>query len=138
LDDVVAGTAAQDVVAGAAAHDVVARAAVDAVVAGLPEEDASTPAPMTSSSSSPPRHVTGGAYLVPSIRARCACPSASGAARMTRAIRQRAHGLAAMIGGGSPVHVVADAAAFGLVEIYPEALRLATSESGRDLPATAP
>jgi hypothetical protein len=38
------------------------------------------------------------------------------------------------VGGGSPVHVVADAAAFGLVEIDPEALRFATSESDRDLP----
>jgi hypothetical protein len=30
-------------------------------------------------------------------------------------------------GGGSPVHDVAEAAAFGLVEIYPEALRFATA-----------
>ena len=44
----------------------------------------------------------------------------------TRHPTAQAHRLAAMIGGGAPVHVVADAAAFGLVKIYPEALHFAT------------
>jgi len=39
----------------------------------------------------------------------------------------QAHRLAALIGGGAPVHVVPETAAFGLVQICAEALRFATA-----------
>ncbi len=43
----------------------------------------------------------------------------------TRHPTSQARRLAALIGGDSPVHVVPDAAAFGLMAIYPDALRFA-------------
>ncbi|MEA2270005.1 MAG: hypothetical protein QOC64_2615 [Solirubrobacteraceae bacterium] len=43
----------------------------------------------------------------------------------TRHPTAQARRLAALIGGDPPVHVVADAAAFGLMEVYPDALRFA-------------
>jgi hypothetical protein len=51
----------------------------------------------------------------------------SGAAD-TRHPTAQARRLAALIGGDPPVHVVADAAAFGLVAIYTDALRFATGD----------
>ena len=45
----------------------------------------------------------------------------------TRHPTAQAHRLAALIGGGAPVHVVPETAAFGLVQICAEALRFATA-----------
>lgn len=46
----------------------------------------------------------------------------------TRHPTAQARRLAAAIGGNPPVHVVQDAAAFGLMKIYPEALRFAAGQ----------
>jgi len=43
----------------------------------------------------------------------------------TRHPTAQARRLAALIGGDPPIHVVADAATFGLVDVYPQALRFA-------------